>query len=143
MAWTFEEDVAAYGRHGFSAIEITEAKLDHARLDQQFEVLRAAGLAVASVQAEIHGVFPTKLQPEPTNPNARLEHMRKSIESLAPYLPPGIVRTIHDAGYRRPYVIEIFSSESLQDSLWTRDLDETLADSARAFQKIWEHAVAR
>lgn len=270
--WAFEEDVAAYRRHGFSAIEITEMKLDHARLDQQFEALHEADLTVASVQAKIHGIFPTKLQPEPADPHARLELIKKSIESLARYLPSGtpfvaitgavpdgdlvrmhdtvvdalyklsrfaaqrkmrialeplnpsllnvdtavcslydafeiveevgeancgicldswnvwrdpdlkgivrraseriflvqisdyrrphafydrlvpgrgeiplneFIRAVHDAGYRRPYVIEIFSSESLADSLWTRNLDEVLADSARGFQDIWEHAVAR
>jgi sugar phosphate isomerase/epimerase len=270
--WTFEQDVAAYRRHGFSAIEITEMKLDHARLDEQFEMLRGADLTIASVQAKIHGIFPTKLQPEPADPHARLELIKKSIESLAPYLPSGtpfvaitgavpdgnlermhdtvvdalfklsrfaaqrkmrialeplnpslmnvdsalwslydafeiveevgeancglcidtwnvwrdpdlrgvvrraadriflvqlsdyrrprafydrlvpgrgeiplgeIVRAVHDAGYRRPYVVEIFSSESLPDSLWTRNLDEVLAESAAEFQDIWAHAVAR
>lgn len=267
--WTFEQDVDAYRRHGFSAIEITEAKLDRSRLEEQFATLRASGLDVASVQAEIHGIFPTKLQPEPADPPDRIAHIRRSIDSLAPHLPQGtpfvaitgappngdiecvhdtvvqglrklskhaasrdmrialeplnpslmnvdgalwsldealeivdevdepncgvcvdtwnvwqnrdlaetvrragkriflvqvsdyrrphalydrlipgegeiplaqFLGAIRDAGYSRPYVIEIFSSESLADSLWKRDLDGVLDASARGFRAAWERA---
>lgn len=267
--WTFERDVEAYRRHGFSAIEITEAKLDRARLTEQFDVLRASGLQVASVQAQIHGIFATKLQPEPSDPPDRIAHIRESIEALAPHLPQGtpfvaitgappngdiecvhetvvhglrklskhaaahgmrialeplnpslmnvdgalwslddalaivddvgepncgvcvdtwniwqnrdlettlrrageriflvqvsdyrrphalydrlipgdgeiplpqILQTLREVGYSRPYVIEIFSSESLGDSLWKRDLDDVLDASARGFRAAWERA---
>jgi sugar phosphate isomerase/epimerase len=53
-----------------------------------------------------------------------------------------IVRTIHATGYARPYVVEIFSSESLADSLWKRNLDDVLDASARGFANIWTHALS-
>ena len=49
-----------------------------------------------------------------------------------------IVRAIRKTGYDRPYVVELFSDESLPDSLWMGDLDATLAENAAAFDKIWE-----
>lgn len=48
-----------------------------------------------------------------------------------------IVRTIEGTGYRGPYVLEIFSAESLPDSIWRADLDDVLQHNLDAFANIW------
>jgi hypothetical protein len=62
--WRFEHDVAEYARHGIGFIEITEAKLHATEYAEQLASIAAAGLTVSSVQATIHGLYPTKLQPD-------------------------------------------------------------------------------
>ncbi len=51
-----------------------------------------------------------------------------------------IVRALRDAGYEGPYVVEIFSAESLADSLWTADLDQVIDRNAVGFERAWEEA---
>lgn len=87
--WTFEHDVERYPQHGIDCIEITEFKLDPHRYAEQLAQIPAAGLGVSSVQALIHALYPTKLQPEPTAPADRLRHIRNSIERIAPHVPGG------------------------------------------------------
>lgn len=87
--WSFERDVREYAQLGVEAIEIVESKLDPERLSEQLAMVTAHRMFVASVQARIHGLFPTKLMPEPMNPADRVRALRGSIEKLAPYLPPG------------------------------------------------------
>ncbi|HET6274631.1 MAG TPA: sugar phosphate isomerase/epimerase [Candidatus Cybelea sp.] len=48
-----------------------------------------------------------------------------------------IVRSIRQAGYEQPYVLEIFSGESLPDSIWRSDLEVALAQNRDAFTQIW------
>ena len=86
--WSFEQDIRAYRELGADAIEITEAKLNQARVGEQVDMVRAAGLRVASVQASVHGIFPTKLQPEPVRPQDRVRHILDSIERFAGHVPP-------------------------------------------------------
>ncbi len=52
----------------------------------------------------------------------------------------GIVRTIRDAGYTGAYVLEIFSGESLPDSIWRADLDAVLRKNVAAFARIWQES---
>jgi sugar phosphate isomerase/epimerase len=54
-----------------------------------------------------------------------------------------IVRTLASAGYDGPYVVEIFSAESLPDSLWNADLDEVIDRNIVAFERVWEEAALR
>ncbi len=54
-----------------------------------------------------------------------------------------LLAAIRAAGYDRPYVVEIFSSESLPDSLWRADLDEVIDRNIMAFERIWEATTAR
>lgn len=42
------------------------------------------------------------------------------------------------AGYARPYVLEIFSAESLADSLWKADMDDVIDRNVVAFEGAWE-----
>lgn len=49
-----------------------------------------------------------------------------------------IVRTIRETSYTGPYVLEIFSGESLPDSIWRSDLDAVLAKNLHAFEHIWQ-----
>lgn len=49
----------------------------------------------------------------------------------------GIIRTVRQTGYTGPYVLEIFSGESLLNSLWCADLDSVLDANTAAFSKIW------
>jgi sugar phosphate isomerase/epimerase len=49
-----------------------------------------------------------------------------------------IVRAVRKTGYAGPYVLEIFSSESLPDSIWRADLDAVIERNANAFVELWE-----
>lgn len=51
-----------------------------------------------------------------------------------------IVRTIRETGYSGYYVLEIFSGESLPNSIWRSDLDATLQKNLSAFESIWERS---
>ena len=53
-----------------------------------------------------------------------------------------IVRSIRQTDYDGPYVLEIFSGESLPNSIWRADLDAVLAKNAEAFARIWEESEA-
>lgn len=54
-----------------------------------------------------------------------------------------LLAAIRATGYERPYVVEIFSSESLPDSLWKADLDDVIARNLAAFAHLWESAESR
>lgn len=58
-------------------------------------------------------------------------------------IPTGaLLSAIREAGYDRPYVVEIFSSESLADSLWKSDLDDVIDRNIVAFERVWNATVA-
>jgi sugar phosphate isomerase/epimerase len=48
-----------------------------------------------------------------------------------------IMRTIRETGYTGLYVLEIFSGESLPDSIWRSDLDAVLKSNLDAFERLW------
>jgi len=52
------------------------------------------------------------------------------------------VAAIRRTGYSRPWVIELFSDESLEDSLWKGDLERLVATSASAFASMWGRSAA-
>jgi sugar phosphate isomerase/epimerase len=87
--WDFERDVETLAEIGVRHIEVTEFKLDRARLDEQFELLAACGLTVSSVQAAIHSVFPDSLAGEPPAPGDRVRHIADSMRRIAPRVPAG------------------------------------------------------
>ncbi len=51
-----------------------------------------------------------------------------------------IIRTVRETGYSGPYVLEIFSGESLPDSIWRADLDAVLQHNRDTFAAIWERS---
>lgn len=53
-----------------------------------------------------------------------------------------IIRTVRETGYDGPYVLEIFSGESLPDSIWRADLDAILQENCEAFARIWQESEA-
>ncbi len=53
-------------------------------------------------------------------------------------LPP-MLRAIHEAGYRGPYVVEIFSGD-VPDSLWKGDLEQVITESRDGVERAWEMA---
>lgn len=53
-----------------------------------------------------------------------------------------IIRTVRETGYGGPYVLEIFSGESLPDSIWRADLDRVLQANVDAFARIWQQSEA-
>ncbi len=53
----------------------------------------------------------------------------------------GIVRAVRATGYRGPYVLEIFSAESLPDSIWRAELEAVLERNVRAFADIWHESI--
>lgn len=87
--WSFEHDVARYAAHGIDAIEITEFKLEADHYGRQLALIAAHGLEVSSAQASIHALFPDSLAGQPTDPLERLRQMRRSIQRIAPHVPPG------------------------------------------------------
>jgi len=48
-----------------------------------------------------------------------------------------LIRATRAAGYRGDYVLEIFSDDSLADSLWRSDLQAVIERNARAFEALW------
>lgn len=52
----------------------------------------------------------------------------------------GMVRAIREAGYSGPYVLEIFSGESLPGSIWRSDLDAVLKKNRDAFARVWKES---
>ncbi len=86
---TFEADIELYVDAGVDCIEVTEFKLDHARLPEQLGSVKSNGLFVSSVQATVHSLFPDGLAGEPTDPKDRTRHIRQSIERIAPHVPMG------------------------------------------------------
>ncbi len=64
---------------------------------------------------------------------------RRSLgEGQIPTVP--LLSAIRRAGYSGPYVLEIFSSESLPDSLWKADMDAVIDRNIVAFDRIWEES---
>ena len=53
-----------------------------------------------------------------------------------------IMRALRAAGYRGPYVLEIFSGESLPDSIWRSDLEAVLRANRDVFRLLWEQSGA-
>ncbi|HEX4012812.1 MAG TPA: sugar phosphate isomerase/epimerase family protein [Candidatus Cybelea sp.] len=51
-----------------------------------------------------------------------------------------IVRSVRETGYTGTYVLEIFSAESLPDSIWRADLDAVVQKNAAAFSRIWRES---
>ncbi len=51
-----------------------------------------------------------------------------------------IVKSVREAGYGGPYVLEIFSGESLPESIWRADLDAVLEKNISAFARIWQES---
>jgi sugar phosphate isomerase/epimerase len=55
---------------------------------------------------------------------------------------PELVRSIHDAGYRGAYTLELFSDLALADSLWKQDLTALLKTNQQGFRRICAEAMA-
>jgi len=53
-------------------------------------------------------------------------------------LPP-MLRAIHEAGYRGPYVVEIFSGD-VPDSLWKGNLEQVITESRDGVERAWQRA---
>jgi len=49
-----------------------------------------------------------------------------------------LVSALRRARFDGPYVLEIFSSLSLPDSIWSSDLPSTVAKNMRAFESVWQ-----
>lgn len=92
MPWSFEEDVDRYARLGARAIEIWEKKLssDPDRRRDQLRLPAERGLEVSSFQANVHSLFPTRMQPEPRAFDDRFDALVAVIESCAPLLPGAV-----------------------------------------------------
>ncbi len=53
-----------------------------------------------------------------------------------------LVSALRRARFDGPYVLEIFSSLSLPDSIWSSDLPSTVAKNMRAFESVWQTSCA-
>ncbi len=54
-----------------------------------------------------------------------------------------LFRAIAESGYAGPYVLEIFSSENVPDSIWAGNIDEAIDRSIASFERIWEEIAVR
>ncbi|MGA7745693.1 MAG: sugar phosphate isomerase/epimerase family protein [Candidatus Aquilonibacter sp.] len=52
-----------------------------------------------------------------------------------------IMRAAREAGYNGPFVLEIFSNESLPDSIWCADLDDVIDRNVAAFVRLWDESM--
>ncbi|MGH3041364.1 MAG: sugar phosphate isomerase/epimerase family protein, partial [Gaiellaceae bacterium] len=58
---------------------------------------------------------------------------------------PGILRALHDAGWRGSYDLEVFSDDGTfgspyRDSLWREDSGDILRRGHDAFRQLWDRA---
>ncbi len=51
-----------------------------------------------------------------------------------------IVAASREAGYNGPYVLEIFSSESLTDSIWRQNPVDVVRKNKEAFSQVWKRS---
>lgn len=81
MPQSAADDFRSYREAGVEAIELCESKFPDAidERDELVEALRQSRLAVVSVQAKVHSIFPDRMAPEPANPEARLDAFKRSI----------------------------------------------------------------
>lgn len=91
--WSFEEDVARYRDLGVDAIEICEAKLDPARIEEQMHLVRESGLSVSAVQPLVRTFFGSAMVPEPEATEARVKRLTQSLKTLAPHVPGSVFVT--------------------------------------------------
>ncbi|MDQ2817175.1 MAG: sugar phosphate isomerase/epimerase [Candidatus Eremiobacteraeota bacterium] len=115
---TFEADVELYAESGADCIEVTQFKLDPARVAQQLQAVKDSGLSVSSVQATIHSLYPDGLAGEPTAPSDRVRHIRNAIEMIAPSVPAGT-----------PFV-------AITGAAPGGDVEEVHATAVRAFREL-------
>lgn len=85
---SFEEDVKVFAELGARAIEVCEFKLSPDNAAAQLDSIEQSGLTVTSVQAKVHTAFPDTLEKTPEAPAQRMALMRRSIETIAPHIPP-------------------------------------------------------
>lgn len=87
--WSFEQDLARYPSLGAAAIEIWEFKLDPDRAGRSAQIASArdTGLSISSFQADLHSLFPTHLNLDPTDFDSRLECFLETLSSLGPLMP--------------------------------------------------------
>jgi sugar phosphate isomerase/epimerase len=81
--WSFEQDVASYKQLGVDTIEVCEVKLDEQRAAEQLALVGHYGLPITSVQPKTRTLFPSRSQPEPTEPRQRMAQFRRTIERIS------------------------------------------------------------
>lgn len=93
--WHFEEDVTYYAALGVEAIEVCEAKLDTARLAEQFSLIAGKGLAVSAFQPLVRTFHASRMKPTPEGLAERCKRLTQTIHRCAPYTPdvPYVVNT--------------------------------------------------
>lgn len=122
--WSFREDLAGYKNAGVRAIEICEFKLPHKDFTM-LEEIEVAHLRAASVQMQVHSVFPDSMAARPQSTEDRLALMKAAIDASAPHLPPGT-----------PFVV---ITGVPPDGNFKRTVDR----STEALKELAEHAALR
>ncbi|MDQ8204328.1 sugar phosphate isomerase/epimerase family protein [Pelagicoccus sp. SDUM812003] len=82
MPRSAEEDISVYQKVGVEAMELCEAKFPKAKAERRELVsrIRDSDIAVSSVQAEAHSIFPDRMAKQPARPEDRLEAFKRSID---------------------------------------------------------------
>jgi sugar phosphate isomerase/epimerase len=122
--WGLDQALELVRRVGHEALGVCVDTWNIFQTPDLHEVIRACGDRIFVVQvSDWH---------RPRSGADRVSLGDGEIDSAA------IVRTIRETGYTGPYVLEIFSGESLPDSIWRSDLDAVLAKNLHAFERIWQ-----
>lgn len=124
--WGLDQALELVGRVGHPALGLCVDTWNIFQTPNLHEVIRACGDRIFIVQ--VSDWHRTRSGAD------RISLGDGSIDNAA------IVKAIRETGYDRPYVLEIFSGESLPDSIWRRDLDATLRRNAESFADIWSRS---
>jgi sugar phosphate isomerase/epimerase len=120
--WGLDQGLELVRRIGHEALGLCVDTWNIFQTPDLYEVIRACGDRIFVVQvSDWH---------RPRSAADRISLGDGEIDNVA------IVRTIRETGYRGPYVLEIFSGESLPDSIWRSDLDAVLRKNLQAFGHI-------
>src|SRR5579871_1544767 len=147
---SFAEDVSAYTAAGVDGIGIWEMKLG----PDSLEVFRESGLGSATAVPAVPSIHPLPLLPGPETVRERVDSLLRSLETLAPYEPAGVLcftgpgdRATALAGVREVareaerlglrLALEPFQREGIES--WS--LLNTLTDAAAFVEEIGSDAV--
>ena len=123
--WSYAEDLTRYAALGARAIEVWEFKLDKdaGARREQLAAIRSHGLTASSFQADVHSLFPTRMQPQPAGVDARRDAFLRTLELVAPAIPGAVF---------------VLNTGIAQDG----DVHRAFAATVDAYQDLARHAAA-
>jgi sugar phosphate isomerase/epimerase len=80
--WSLEEDLQHFRAAGATCFELSEAKMEHQRMEEQLALIRESGLHVSTVQPAVESFFDVKLSATKVTLEANRESLHNSVEFL-------------------------------------------------------------